>query len=144
MESLGKELGLEVPSELSQSEHNYKPPPTQKEVVNINSGDISSSILSVNRKLSLPSSAIADGFITQEIRKDNIHHPKVSHDDVSHEAIGNITQGSGSQKRGTGLFENVFVKSRLDVPQVIKKENTSTGRQDRSLRFWFSSQSFLI
>lgn len=136
LESLGKELGLEVPPELSQSEHKFKPPPTQKETVNSNSGDINSSILSVDRPVPLPSSAIADGSKTQVARKDNIYHLDVSHDGGSREAIGNSTQGSGSQKRGTGLFENVFVKSRLDVSQERKKETTSTGQQD-----WSSASS---
>ncbi|WOG96350.1 hypothetical protein DCAR_0415685 [Daucus carota subsp. sativus] len=126
LESLGKELGLEVPPERSQSEHNFK----GKEVTNISTKDTNSSILSVDRKLFMPSSASADGSKT-EVRKDNLYPLEVSHDDASREAIGNSTQGSGSQKRGIGLFENVFVKSRVDVSQE-RKESTFTGQQDQS------------
>ncbi|XP_074371053.1 G patch domain-containing protein TGH [Apium graveolens] len=128
LESLGKELGLEVPPELSKSEHNSK----GKEAINIHSKDSDSSILSFDRKSSIPSSAIDDGFKTEKVRNDNIYHAEVSHDDASRGALGNSTQGSGSQTRGTGLFENVSVRSRLDVPQETKKGNTSTGQQDRS------------
>lgn len=80
----------------------------------------------------MPTSAIADGFETEEVRKDHLYHPEGSHDDASRGALGNSTQVSGSQTRGTGLFENVSVRSRLDVPQETKKGNTSTGQQDRS------------
>lgn len=128
LESLGKELGLEVPPECSQSEHNSK----GKEGANLKSKDVDSSILSVDRKLSMPSSAIADGSKAEEVRKDNRYHPEVSHDDATNVDLGNSTQRSGSQKRGTGLFENVSVRSRLDVLQETKKGTTSIGQQDQS------------
>lgn len=139
LESLGKELGLEVPPELSHSEHKFKDPATQKETVDANKGENNSnSTLLVERKLSSTTSAVGNGSKTQqEVPQGNPYHPEVSPDGGSRVLIENNTQRSGSQRRGTDSFDNNSVKNKLEkASQEHKKANTSTGRRD-----WSSSSS---
>lgn len=135
LESLGKELGLEVPPELSHSEHKFKDSASQKETVNANKGENNSnSTLLVERKLSSSTSAVGDGSkMQQEVPQGNPYHPEVSPDGGSHVLIENNTQISGSQRRGTDSFDNYSVKNKLEkASQEHKKANTSTRRRNWS------------
>lgn len=104
LESLGKELGLEVPPERLRSEYKSKDPDTRKENVNANKEDPNDAKL-VERKLSSITAAIGDGSKKlQEVPQVALYH----------------------QERGPD--DNKLKKAY----EEHKKVNTSTRRQDQT------------
>ncbi|GAV83575.1 Surp domain-containing protein/DUF1604 domain-containing protein [Cephalotus follicularis] len=131
LESLGKELGLEVPPELPYSTNKFKTPGPQKETASIDAGN--ASILPVGNN----SSSTCDAVSGTPKSQAKLHHLDVSQ-------VGYLEKNelidtglpSSSQYLETGSSENKDVKVKSEkMPQEARKAKSPSSRR----RHWSSS-----
>jgi G patch domain-containing protein 1 len=132
LESLGKELGLEVPSDLPPSTNKAKIPASQKEAANANLGD--SNILSV--KDNSPSTPISETCVNHEVphNREIVQDGRVEKDEFIHGKSGK----SVSIYMETGSNENKLDK--LNPEKMVHEDSKAKTPSSRH-RNWNGSSS---
>ncbi|XP_059643892.1 G patch domain-containing protein TGH [Cornus florida] len=136
LESLGKELGLEVPPDMPlHSENKARTSTTQKESVNAYEGDTNT--LPVETPSAL--NAVSGILINQEVPQGKPHHQEISKGGGSHkhELVDANTHRSGSKSTETGSSVKIPGKVEQNVSAENRKDKISTGRRQH----WSSSSS---
>ncbi|KAF8389834.1 hypothetical protein HHK36_024353 [Tetracentron sinense] len=133
LESLGKELGLEVPPDLSYSLNKASTPPFQNETETIRTskGDVNN--FSFDEKSSSTHKAVIGTFRGQETAYGKLSHPEITREaasDGSELASGN-KESSGS-KTATGHSENNSGKVKLEKIAPEDKKTKPYSRWSRS------------
>uniref|UniRef100_A0A5B7CE04 Putative G patch domain-containing protein 1 n=1 Tax=Davidia involucrata TaxID=16924 RepID=A0A5B7CE04_DAVIN len=138
LESLGKELGLEVPPDLPYSETKAKMPTVHKESVNASKGDTDT--LPVENKPSFTLHAVSGTSINQEDLQGRPHDLQIGVECGSHthKFIDGNSRRSGSKITGTGSSEK---KSGKVEPGKVDQEDTKDGTPSGRRRRWSNSSS---
>ncbi|KAA8541143.1 hypothetical protein F0562_025111 [Nyssa sinensis] len=132
LESLGKELGLEVPPDLAYSESKAKTPTIQKEFVNVSKGDTNT--LLVENKPSSTLYEVSGTSFNQEDPQGRPHDLQIGLEGGSHtrKFVDGNSRQSGSKITETGSSVKKSGKVKLEkVDQEDMKDETHSGQRRR-------------
>lgn len=136
LESLGKELGLEVPPDMPQSINKARTSAPKKESNDVNPGNISS--LAVENKPSSTYTALKGTSVNQEAPHDKAYDQESTQEVRSQNNELMLDSPSGSKIKVTGSSENESSKIKAEkMDQEGRKAKTPTGHRQN----WSSDSS---
>ncbi|KAL6318921.1 hypothetical protein AAG906_001394 [Vitis piasezkii] len=136
LESLGKELGLEVPPDMPQSINKARTSAPKKESNDVNPGNISS--LAVENKPSSTYTAVKGTSVNQEAPHDKAYDQESTQEVRSQNNELMLDSPSGSKIKVTGSSENESSKIKAEkMDQEGRKAKTPTGHRQN----WSSDSS---
>ncbi|KAJ9677122.1 hypothetical protein PVL29_022229 [Vitis rotundifolia] len=136
LESLGKELGLEVPPDMPQSINKARTPAPKEESNNVNPGNISS--LAVENKPSSTYTAVKGTSVNQEGPHDKAYGQESTQEVRSQNNELILDSPSGGKIKVTGSSENESSKIKAEkMDQEGRKAKTPTGHRQN----WSSDSS---
>lgn len=128
LESLGKELGLEVPPDMPQSINKARTSAPKKESNDVNPGNISS--LAVENKPSSTYTAVKGTSVNQEAPHDKAYDQESTQEVRSQNNELMLDSPSGSKIKVTGSSENESSKIKAEkMDQEGRKAKTPTGHR---------------